>query len=355
MPQPSGERNRTGLIVGYAAISAVAWTLAVGAAIAWNWHHEKEAAYAAATVDARAQFAKDVIYRRWNADHGGVYVPITAETQPNPYLSMVDNRDIETTAGQQLTLINPAYMTRQVHELGFITEHLHGHITSLNPIRPLNKPDDWERRALETLEAGGTEVTSIEPIHNELHLRFMGSLITEESCLKCHAQQGYQVGQVRGGISVSVPLSPYLLIAQGNGLRMLISYSVLWLLGLLGLFAGALWMVQQIRRLSQAEHQLREVAARSAQLDTIRQTTATLAHEINNPLTGIIANLQSAREAGAPAVLNSEILDETLRAAYRIRDAVKKLGAVQDLAFRSYTEKTNIIDIHGQPGERDMG
>jgi hypothetical protein len=90
---------------------------------------------------------KDVVYRRWNAGHGGIYVPVTDETPPNPYLE-VPERDITTQSGVVLTLMNPAYMTRQVHELGAKAFGIQGHITSLNPIRPANAPDSWEARAL---------------------------------------------------------------------------------------------------------------------------------------------------------------------------------------------------------------
>ena len=40
----------------------------------------------------------------------------------------------------------------------------------------------------------------------EPRLRLLRPLYVEESCLPCHAAQGYKVGQVRGGLSVSVPL-----------------------------------------------------------------------------------------------------------------------------------------------------
>lgn len=31
----------------------------------------------------------------------------------------------------------------------------------------------------------------------------------ETACLKCHAKQGYKVGDIRGGISISFPYSPF--------------------------------------------------------------------------------------------------------------------------------------------------
>lgn len=113
---------------------AILWTLVVGVSFTWNYANEQGAAQDAATVAAGAQFAKDVLYRRWNAGHGGVYAPVSETTQPNPYLTEVRERDIETPSGRKLTLVNPAYMTRQAHELAWRTEGVRGHITSLNPI-----------------------------------------------------------------------------------------------------------------------------------------------------------------------------------------------------------------------------
>jgi len=136
----------------YALLMGVAWTLAVGISLITSFVQEQNASHEAARVDARAQFEKDIVYRRWNAGHGGVYVPVTERAQPNPWLAGLKERDVETTTGKRLTLINPAYMTRQVHELNFESSGIRGHITSLRPIRQANAPDNWETRALESFE-----------------------------------------------------------------------------------------------------------------------------------------------------------------------------------------------------------
>ena len=63
-------------------------------------------------------FNKDQVYRRWAANHGGVYVPVSASTRPSPYLVDVPERDVTTPSGRKLTLMNPAWIIRQVQELG---------------------------------------------------------------------------------------------------------------------------------------------------------------------------------------------------------------------------------------------
>jgi len=127
-------------------------TLAMSALLYWDIDLEQEETIHRATIEARTAFRKDYQYRRWAAIHGGVYAPVTQVTPPNPNLSHIKERDITTPSGVKLTLINPAYMTRQVNELMNAPEDVVAHITSLRPIRELNAPDEWEITALEKLK-----------------------------------------------------------------------------------------------------------------------------------------------------------------------------------------------------------
>ncbi|MDY7039041.1 MAG: DUF3365 domain-containing protein [Thermodesulfobacteriota bacterium] len=115
-------------------------------------------------------------------------------TQPNPYLSHLEERVIATPSCKRLTLINPAYMTRQVYRLAEVEYGIHGHITSLNPIRPENGPDLWESKALRTFERGETVISLVEEMEGEEYMRLMRPLVTEKGCLKCHTAQGYREG-----------------------------------------------------------------------------------------------------------------------------------------------------------------
>ncbi|MCB1954196.1 MAG: diguanylate cyclase [Rhodocyclaceae bacterium] len=143
--------------------------------------------------------------REWNARHGGVYVPAGPNAEPNPYLK-IPNRDIRTTDGQSLTLVNPAYMTRQIAELAARREGARIHITSLKPIRPANAPEAWEAAALESFELKAVrEYIDDVVIEGQPFYRYMAPLLVEPVCLKCHEAQGYKVGDIRGGISISMP------------------------------------------------------------------------------------------------------------------------------------------------------
>lgn len=106
-----------------------------------------------ATEGARNMFRMVVLTRSWNASHGGVYVPVTPRTLPNPYLDIA-RRDVTTTDGRSLTLINPAYMTRLIAEMAESDSGAIFRLTSLLPVRKENAPDPWEQAALQSFEAG---------------------------------------------------------------------------------------------------------------------------------------------------------------------------------------------------------
>ena len=231
------------------------WTAGVIASLGWNIYQLKQSILSAARTSAEISYDKDVIYRRWVAKQGGVYVPVSEMTPPNPYLK-VPQRDIKTPDGLSLTLINPAYMTRQVNELAMETHNLQGHITSLNPIRPENYPDPWEREALKSFERGIKETSSIEMKSGKEYFRFMRPFVTEKSCLKCHAFQGYKEGDIRGGISVSIPMEPLRAIERSRMIELTLAHSFLWIIGLAGIGIGTRRLWRQTLQREKAEEEL---------------------------------------------------------------------------------------------------
>ncbi|MES0370842.1 MAG: HD domain-containing phosphohydrolase [Mariprofundaceae bacterium] len=218
-------------------ILIAAWTFAVGLSLSWDLYEMRVHHSNVMLSQARGIVFNDLEYRLWNAGHGGVYVPITEKTPPNPYLSHIPERDITTTSGKKLTLVNPAYMVRQKNELkSKFSNDILGHITSLKLKRPENRPDTWETDALKAFEKGETEVSSIEEMHGDrLYFRYMQRLLVEKSCLKCHEYQGYKIGDVRGGLSVSIPFDSKWVALQKNYYPVIAGHSLLWFLGFSGL------------------------------------------------------------------------------------------------------------------------
>ncbi len=214
----------------YALLTLFLWLFTVGGSLWWNMVHMKGDAVRLAVLEARGSVEKDILFRAWNSRHGRVYVPVTSETLPNPYLK-VPERDIVTPSGLKLTMVNPAYMTRQVYTLAEKRFGIYGHITSLNPVNPVNKPDSWEVKALKAIELGKTEYWSVVTFKGGPYLRYMKGLFVERSCLRCHGKQGYKVGDLRGGISVYIPLSPIMASFSMQKKRLIISHVAVALLG----------------------------------------------------------------------------------------------------------------------------
>jgi diguanylate cyclase (GGDEF)-like protein/PAS domain S-box-containing protein len=192
------------------ALVYLSCALLFGTLLALEWRWIDNSLHAVARERGAALFSLIETSREWNARHGGVYVAITDAVQPNPYLRH-PARDLETVDGRRLTMINPAYMTRQIAELAAAGEGIRLHITSLDPIRSENQPDPWEAEALGRFARGEREVLELidagaEPVH-----RYMAPLYVTQPCLQCHAEQGYVVGDVRGGISVTMPASALVL------------------------------------------------------------------------------------------------------------------------------------------------
>lgn len=209
------------------------WLLIVGGTFGRNYSNETESHKELAFQTTRVFFDQIVLGRAWNAGHGGVYVPVTEDTRPNPYLND-PLRDLETKEGIKLTKINPAFMTRQIAEIASRETGVQFHITSLKPIRPANKPSKWEKDWLMSFEKGTVEHGAFIKKGSGYSFRYMAPLITEQSCLKCHQEQGYKLGDVRGGISITLPFFPkahYLPLVLGYGIAALLGSVIIFLAG----------------------------------------------------------------------------------------------------------------------------
>lgn len=240
MQESLSQSNQLQRIQRYMLILMLVWSVVVISSLAFNLHQSEQAMYQRIQAEAEAIHSMDIEYRNWIIGHGGVYVPVSEGTPPSPNLRHVPERDIITPSGKKLTLLNSSYAMRQVHEL--MDEHgsgLRGHIASIRPINPGNQADGWEAIALKAFERGKKELTTIEKMPDgHTYFRFMKPMVTEESCLKCHGNFGDKVGDIRGGISVSIPIDMPLKDEKAASNSLMLGHGAIWLLGLLGLFIG---------------------------------------------------------------------------------------------------------------------
>lgn len=244
----------------YSLLLAFGWTCVIAISLLVSIYVNRQQILTITKNVARAYIDKDILYRRWNALHDGIYVAVDKEVVPNPYLPpSVLERDVMTPSGRRLTLVNPAYMTRQIYELAQKENHIAVRITSLNPLRPENKSDTWEATALQAFERGEQDVSSVVTEDDVSYIRLMRPLDTEESCLPCHAHQGYKKGEIRGGISIMLPMMLFEPIMRKEIALLWVGHGIIWFLGLAGLYAGYTGLHRRTKERDLAEGELRRV------------------------------------------------------------------------------------------------
>ncbi len=233
-----------------ASIVIILWTLTMTSLCIWDIKNERNQTSELLKIQTRALFQQINTSRSWNASHDGVYVPVTSKTQPNPYLED-PKRDVTTKSGMKLTKINPAFMTRQIGEIAEEKDEVWFHLTSTKPIRPANAADQWELKALKLFTLGGLEFSEfIKNKEEKTHFRYMAPLWIEKSCLKCHGKYGYKMGDLRGGLSVTVKTASILSIQNKAIINSSITYLCIWIFGIIGISIGyRLLKHEEIRRI----------------------------------------------------------------------------------------------------------
>jgi signal transduction histidine kinase len=337
----------------------LAWAVAVAASLAQHHADLHRQSLAIASEGGRNLFNMVVLTRAWNAEHGGVYVPATKKSPPNPYLSH-PHRDLVTRDGQQLTMINPAYMTRQLSELAEARGGTAFHITSLNPIRPANAPDAWEQVALRAFEEGTKEVlTLLEPPGGPARLRYMAPLHVAEPCMVCHARQGYWVGDVRGGISVTLPFEP-IRLASVHAWEQSRNKHLAVFIGI-ALLGWALLEVLRRRWFDLAENLTALETARNAmeaaniELARARDAAETgsraksaflgaMSHEFRTPLNGILGFAHLLQHADLPEKSRDQARN-IVEQGNRLLGLVNEVMAFSRLEGRQLPEQRGTLDL----------
>lgn len=234
------------------------WTLLILVSLIWNLNILDSNTKKIAKTEAIATFNKDTVTRQWATKHGGVYVLKDRKTPSNPYLSHIPDRDIVKPNGDTLTLMNPAYMIRQIFEEFPKKYGVVGHTTSLKLLNPNNKPDEWERKALLSFEKGNKESAEFSKLNGEEHFRLMRPLVINKGCLKCHGFQGYKIGDIRGGISVSIPMKSLLQKESGQRDILFFFHSLLLLFGFGGIFFSSKKFSNYLYKQKEDEQELKK-------------------------------------------------------------------------------------------------
>jgi signal transduction histidine kinase/CheY-like chemotaxis protein len=326
----SKDRNRSYRWKLYIITVMVVWTLIIAASLGWNLFSMKHHALEMARSQANMAYMKNVIYRRWNTEHGGVYVEVKDDFKPNPYLKAIPERDIVTPSGKVLTLINPALMMREVYE---ITKRARGsleRLVSIEPLNPDNMADPWEADAIKSFGHGSTVVSKVQKVEGVENMRLIRPLFTEKSCLRCHASQGYEEGDLQGAISIMLPMGPIWAATSRTLSTLVKAHALLWFLGAVGILLTA----RRLRRTEMDRTRMAEELLKAQKLESLGLLAGGIAHDYNNLLTSLIGNISLAtriednverENATESEALVLECLQDADKATGRARDLTRQL------------------------------
>lgn len=197
------------------------------------WFHFRAEKLSLELIHQQAQsiFRQVVLTRRWATQHGGVFVKVRPGVDPNPFLTSLPGLkvNIKDEDGVQYTLRNPGLITREISQLANESGLFTVRVTSLKPVNTLtNSPDAFETKALKMLEEGRDEVTQVQKTPQGTVYRYIAPLYYEQSCNRCHAHQGYKDGDIRGGISVSIPMNNMVIEMQNTRIYTVIAVIVIF-------------------------------------------------------------------------------------------------------------------------------
>lgn len=317
-----------------------------------------------AQQQARMLHNQILITRQWVSEHNGLFVIKKEGVKSNPFLDLPVIRDQN---GTEYMMRNPAMVTRELSE--YSTQKGLGsfRVTSLRPINPANVPDDFERECMLDFEKGTLESIDISDSPQGRVVRYMAPLDIKDSCLGCHARHGYVKGDIRGALSITIPIAwADAKIKANNRSLLLIGFVSFILVSITLLIMFNTLVVNRVNRLSAAmnsfpeiepgkltlptgndeignlsEHfsQLCERLIQSqGELDKTRQQawlnekmaslgilSAGIAHEINNPLGGMLNCVKSMRECPDDQEMRERYLPLLDKGLKRIEHTMRQL------------------------------
>jgi len=339
-----------------------------------------------AKQQARMLYHQILITRQWVAEHNGLFVKRSESVDSNPFL---DLPSIWDNKGNEYVMRNPAMVTRELSEYSGNNGLGSFRVTSLNPINPANVPDEYERQCMITFGHGSAESFEIRDSPQGRVVHYMAPLEVRDSCLGCHARHGYNQGDIRGALSITIPIAwADEKIRTNNRSLFFIGFISFVLVSITLLVMFNTLVVNRINRLSNAINSFPEIVPDQSflptgndeignlsehftelcnrleryqtEFDKTRQQTlfnekmasmgilsAGIAHEVNNPLGGMLNCVKSMRENPEDNEMRERYLPLLDKGLKRIEHTMRQLlnfGRQEPLQLR----KINVGTLLGE-------
>ncbi len=357
-------RKKIGLKAKFILAVVATLSISYGLLMVYSSIEQNRLVLGLAEQQARLLHKQILLTRRWVADHNGLFIIQHDDELANPYLH---HPLLKATSGEVLLKRNPAMVTRELSEYAARDGFCWFRVTSLRPINPRNLPDEFERACLLEFEHGVPEVVRILVENGKRTLRYSAPLKVERPCLNCHAEQGYHVGDIRGALSVTVPIGwADRMIRHNNrsillyGLLSICSVIVVLLLLFNTLVSGPVNRLVRAmdnfpqtsadqldlpsqddeiglladnfrrfcRRLEAYQQTLNSAQAKAfhaEKLAALGQLTAGIAHEVNNPLGGMLNCVKSMQAEPENLEMQARYLELLDKGLHRIKQTMHQL------------------------------
>jgi signal transduction histidine kinase len=172
--------------------------------------------------------------RQWVSNHNYILVAGDLRDDASHFL---ESPTVSDQTGTVYTKITPAMLTRHLSEFARKESLYHFDLTNIDGLNPANQPDPFEADAIQRFRQGRTEgVSRVESHGDQALFRYAAPLYISQSCLACHQQQGVDVGDIGGCISVLIPFESTRAAIARNNLSLLAGMGGLTLAVIMVLF-----------------------------------------------------------------------------------------------------------------------
>jgi len=190
----------------------------LGIIIAWNGIQHEKQSNDQMLNQARILSRQIVLTRQWITDCGGVFVNLDSRGARDIQCFFDDKLQTSQGSYQRFT---PSMVTRKLSQYSTRQDLYRFRLASLNPLNPENRPDGFEREALNLFrEKKLGETYRLAGYDGRQYFQYMVPLYLERQCLKCHTRKEDFVNAIGGGLSVFLPMDKFLSAIRKNHLKL---------------------------------------------------------------------------------------------------------------------------------------